>query len=367
MSAKIIAVSIAALMGLSACSTTKESPIYQQSTKYKVHTPSSAQTSTATTSYATYQNARALNTATTSGATSSNTYYHNASTGTYQQTGGTVVNHECLDKEGNRKMIGTGAGAVIGGLAGNELIGGTKGAVIGAVAGGAAGYGIADVSIKCDALPVASQPATTYPVTTSSYPAATTTTYPATTSYPATSQTQTVYSDSSQIYTAPQTQTTSVTASNTQTSTMIGEAPTDSAYDETFGTPGYHAMQANGELDGTQSASVTTTEPDPAPVAAPAAPTVGYPQYTQPAPAPAPVPAPVQPSYPQYTAPAPQPAPYQTAQAGVTTHQVVEGDTVYSLSRKLCVGVEDIRNLNNLNGEFYIRLDDYIKLPASRC
>ncbi|MEP3891976.1 MAG: LysM peptidoglycan-binding domain-containing protein [Hellea sp.] len=52
---------------------------------------------------------------------------------------------------------------------------------------------------------------------------------------------------------------------------------------------------------------------------------------------------------------------------GYNGHIVKDGDTVYSLSRKLCVGVSDIQLLNNLNANYGINIGDQLQLPASRC
>jgi len=52
------------------------------------------------------------------------------------------------------------------------------------------------------------------------------------------------------------------------------------------------------------------------------------------------------------------------------THQsylVREGDTVYSLSRGLCVGVVDIQSLNGLDANYGIRIGESITLPSSNC
>ncbi len=357
----LIFVSVPAL--LAACSTTKESPIYQQSTKYKVHSP--YQTTTATTQHAGYTTATTQQAGYTSYPAATHqpvTYTNNTSAPVYHHatssTGEvytTQVNHECLDKEGDRKLIGTAVGGAAGALIGNQIGDNTTGTIIGGVAGAAAGYGIADMTVNCDPVQVAtpaqvqaqapapvtySQP---YTQSTSTYGHTTTTTAPVT-DYHTISET---------------TQASTIVHDSTTTEQMVnaeaGQAPTDSAYGDTFGTPGYHAMIANGELDETTSASV----------ALPQAPIMSAPiPVPTPVPAPAPTPAP---SYPQYAYPQTSaPAPTYTA-GSATTHRVVEGDTVYSLSRRLCVDVEDIRRLNSLNSEFYIRLDDYIKLPTSRC
>ncbi len=371
MSARILFISIAISALVSACSTTQENPIYQQNAKYKVHSPYSTSSEStagqATTSYASYSNS----TPTVYTNSSTPQIYH-ASTNHFGEVSHTQVNHSCLDKEGNRKLIGTGVGGAVGALAGNEIIGGTKGVIIGAVVGGAAGYGAGDISVNCDPIPVQPQTHSSMPA---SYSYTSQQSVPATTSY-----SSTTYAASTAHTGYPTTvQAETVTAAPSATVTSESyNAPTDMAYGDTIGTPGYHAMQANGELDETRTASISLPDPspmnvpatpipspEPAPVAA-ARPNTGYPQYTSQA-----YPAPSTPSTPQYqslpqAAPAPAPV-QQLAQSDGNMHLVVEGDTVYSLSRKLCVGVEDIRQLNNLNGAFNIRLDEYIRLPASRC
>lgn len=52
---------------------------------------------------------------------------------------------------------------------------------------------------------------------------------------------------------------------------------------------------------------------------------------------------------------------------GGMLHSIVTGDTVYSLARTSCTSVAEIRSLNGLNADSYIRLGDNIRLPASRC
>jgi len=327
----LVLVSIPAL--LAACSTTQESPIYQQSTKYKVHSPHQSQ-GTATTQQATYQAPTYHQPATYTSGSAAPIYHHTASTTGQMVT--TQVNHECLDKEGNRKLIGTAVGGAAGAFAGNK-IGDTTGTIIGAVAGGALGYGVADVLTDCDPIEVASPvPA---PVTYQS------STMPA----------QYHHTTSNSTHSAPVVHDSAATEQMVNAEATPAPAPTDSAYGDTFGTPGYHAMIANGELDETQTASISVPEVPATPAPFTPQPAPSYPQSSQL-------------SYPQTTAPAPAPRyPGQQYSGAVSTHKVVEGDTVYNLSRRLCVDVEDIRRLNNLNAAFYIRLDDHIKLPASRC
>lgn len=51
----------------------------------------------------------------------------------------------------------------------------------------------------------------------------------------------------------------------------------------------------------------------------------------------------------------------------ISGHTVKQGDTVYSLSRRLCVGIDEIQSLNGLDANFGINIGDRLSLPASRC
>ena len=48
-------------------------------------------------------------------------------------------------------------------------------------------------------------------------------------------------------------------------------------------------------------------------------------------------------------------------------YTVQQGDTVYSLSRKTCVGVNVIQSLNGLNTDYAIKIGQSITLPSSVC
>ena len=48
-------------------------------------------------------------------------------------------------------------------------------------------------------------------------------------------------------------------------------------------------------------------------------------------------------------------------------YTVQQGDTVYSLSRQTCVGVNVIQSMNGLNTDYAIKIGQSIKLPASVC
>jgi len=265
-SVALITVSIAMLC---ACSTVQENPNYQYSTKYKAAVPTQLS--------AVYQDDAVQPAVPVSYQTST---YETPSAPTY-----TRVNHECLNKETNRELIGAGIGGTIGAIAGKKIIGGTKGTIIGAGLGGAAGYGIGDKSIDCDPVPVIA------------------------------TQTQPVVS---QVYQAP---------TDTQFETISDE-----------GTPGYQVMQAQTvEYDYSENivSAPTTAESTPAAVA-----TIAPVQELQILPAPT---------------------------AIGQTHIVKQGDTVYSLSRMLCVDLGDIQSLNSLNDSYAISIGQTLKLPTSRC
>jgi len=53
--------------------------------------------------------------------------------------------------------------------------------------------------------------------------------------------------------------------------------------------------------------------------------------------------------------------------SGYSVHSIIEGDTVYSLARRNCVGVNDIQSINGLNSNFAIKIGGSLKLPTSRC
>jgi len=222
---------------LAACSTAKESPIYQQSTKYKVHSPYQTSTGTATTQQADYTTTHqtpnyqspSYQTATyTSGGTAAPVYHHTTSSTGEVYT--TQVNHECLNKEGDRKLIGTALGGAAGALIGNQIGDNTTGTIIGGVAGAAAGYGVADMTVNCDPVQVASPASvqTPAPVTYQQpyqHTASTSHTTSAPTDYHTiseTTQASTIVHDS--------------TTTEDMASAASGQAPTDSAYGDTFGT-----------------------------------------------------------------------------------------------------------------------------------
>lgn len=158
------------LLTLTACETAQENPNYKYSSTYGEQAPQAlAQNSRHPEQIQAAAPVRYVNTTSatpysqnivqTSAQTSSQA---SAVNGTY-----TRVNHECLDSERTRTLIGAGIGGSVGALAGNKLIGGTKGTLIGAAAGGVAGYGIGDKTIDCD--PIAVEAPTQQAVITPAY------------------------------------------------------------------------------------------------------------------------------------------------------------------------------------------------------
>jgi len=224
----------------------------------------------------------------------------------------TQVNHECLKKEKNHELIGAGLGGSVGAIAGKKLIGGTKGTVIGAGLGGAAGYGIGDKLVNCDPQPVSVQQ-----IPTQSQQAFTQQTY----SQQAHSPAPTVAASYAEPYVSP----------------------TDAEFNNISetGTPGYQVLQAqNGAASYSQAtygAQEVSYDYGANTVAASAA-TIAIPGETR-----------------------------LIHGGSYGSHIVKQGDTVYSLSRKLCVGIADIQSLNNLDASYGINIGDTLQLPASNC
>lgn len=310
MLSRLTVLSSISIVALAACATPQENPHYKYSSKYK-----GGATTTVTQAGSVIQTAPVV--------------YETASYETAQAPSYTRVNHDCLRKEKNHELLGAGIGGTIGAIAGKELIGGTKGTAIGAGLGGAAGYGIGDKTVNCDPQPVAVQQASTY-------------SQQAYTATPAHSQQ--AYSvaptHTQQAYTAAP----AVPAS--YAAPVIAEpyvSPTDSEFNDIsdMGTPGYQVLQAQTEAvtysQPTYGAQEVSYDYNANTVEASAA-TIAIPSETR---------------------------SYGIGSYG--SHLVKEGDTVYSLSRKLCVGINDIQSLNSLNSNFAINIGDTIKLPASNC
>lgn len=220
-------------LSLAACAASPDiNPIYGQTTTYKGSTPQTTYSTTNPVQQATYRTQVQTQSATNTNVHTATYQAQPAAPVSYstQQASYTQINQECLAKEGDRKLLGTVAGGVVGGLAGRAIAGDNKtlGTVAGAAIGGAAGFGIADKTINCDPVSVpAPQTATISPV----YQPAATTTYATTTSVP----------------TAPAYQSATVTTPAIQETTeSFGDA----------GTPGYYAV--NGTPDYTPTALPST-------------------------------------------------------------------------------------------------------------
>lgn len=67
-----------------------------------------------------------------------------------------------------------------------------------------------------------------------------------------------------------------------------------------------------------------------------------------------------------YDVPAQAVMPAPAKPAGMT-YIVQEGDTAWSLSRKSCSSLSDLKTINNLEGDFLIKAGEAILLPASNC
>ena len=149
------------------------------------------------------------------------------------------------------------------------------------------------------------------------------------------------------------------TSASTAT-TVIASAPTDAAYNaqEVTGTPGFMALQ--------QSQQQAVAEAQLAP-AVPAAETLTY----------APLRAagtPVSYDYSRniitadtVTTGQQLPDSVRVLQGASQNYIVQPGDTVYSLSRRTCVGVNVIQSMNGLASDYGINIGQSITLPASVC
>ncbi|MEP6343961.1 MAG: LysM peptidoglycan-binding domain-containing protein [Maricaulaceae bacterium] len=315
------------LLALSACETAQENPNYKYSSTYGEQVPQvfaqnsrnpAHNSSQAQVAPVRYVQTAPSQTQYVTQASAVTTTSNNASAATY-----TRVNHECLNQERTRTLIGAGLGGSAGAFAGNKIIGGTKGTLIGAAVGGTAGYGLGDASLNCDPVQVHTQ--ATAPVITPAYS-------PSATTHLASSQTY-----SQQTY--------------TQASPNAGysPSPTESAYNtDTIGTPGYEAVQASLNAEAS------------APSAPAVLPVQAYapPAYNIATPAQSIVPVAVQDTQSQW--------PNSYSQLG-GNYIVEAGDTIYSLSRNLCATVSDLKTLNGLDQNFSINAGQTLQLPASKC
>jgi LysM repeat protein len=51
----------------------------------------------------------------------------------------------------------------------------------------------------------------------------------------------------------------------------------------------------------------------------------------------------------------------------VFTHLVQQGETTYSLSKKYCSDINDIRSLNALTQDYKINVGQSLMVPRTRC
>ena len=348
MSSKIWLSLGASITLLAACATQQENPNYAYSTKYKA----GSQTSSIQTSPVSYQ----------SGAT---TTYASASTASeaYSRT-----DQDCLRRETNYQLLGAGLGGTAGAFAGNELIGGTAGTVAGAGLGGALGYGVGNFAVNCDPQTVvAQQPAptrTAYQSSTPSYSTGQPTISSAST-YQTPANYQSVSSDQSRVvYQSPrieyqpsladyQSQIVQQQAENQAPTSVVQQAPTDAQFENISegGTPGYQVLQSQVIA---YDAPIAVAEAPRIVQSSSGAQVVDY-DYSENIV-----------SANTFTTPE-----YSETRiiggSGYSVHSIIEGDTVYSLARRNCVGVNDIQSINGLNSNFAIKIGDSLKLPASQC
>lgn len=208
---------------LAACSSSPDrNPYYSQTTQYKGSSPV-AQSVPNPVQQATYRTQIQAQSAANSQAQPMTYPVQAAAPVSYQgqPASYTQINQECLSKEGDRKLIGTVAGGVVGGLAGRAITGDNKtlGTVAGAAIGGAAGFGIADKTIRCDPIAV---PAPQSATIAQAY-----------------QPSMTIYADSATTAAAPLYQRTATEPAIQETTQSLGNA----------GTPGYYAV--NGIPDHT--------------------------------------------------------------------------------------------------------------------
>lgn len=306
MLSRLISLSTISALALVACATPQENPYYKYSSKYN-----GGSTTTVTEAGSIIQTAPVNYQSTTP------VSYSASTTPSYSS-----AEHDCFKKEKNHELLGAAIGGSVGAYAGKKLIGGTEGTVLGAGLGGAAGYGIGDKTVNCDPQPVPTRQVSA----------------PISQSYTAAPTTTTIAPTTTASYTPP-------------AAAQSYVSPTDTQFDNisSTGTPGYQVLQAQ---------SAPSYQPSVTPAASygslNGAKEVAY-DY----------------SHNTIVASADTAAPmFETrvlGRGGYGSHVVKQGDTVYSLSRRLCVSVTDIQSLNNLNASYGINIGDTLQLPPSAC
>lgn len=247
-------------------------------------------------------------------------YTQNASAQTYQSASADY--QDCMAREQNYKIGGAVIGGAIGAYGGKKLGGDdneTLGMVAGAALGGTAGYGAGDVMVNC----AQQAPA---PIS-----------QPLTQTYPANAQTAPVYtSQTNAVEYAPVIPAQQATVSQAQ---IIAPQPAAQLYQEPSvitETSGQNLSNYTYNSGGYVSNAAVT------------------------------LPAPMQAER-QITMRGPVSATIQSATTAGEIYIVQEGDTAWSLSRKVCATTGQIRQMNSLEGDFLIKAGEAIRLPANQC
>ena len=144
-----------------------------------------------------------------------------------------------------------------------------------------------------------------------------------------------------------------------QSETILATAPTDSAYNsgDVSGTPGFMAMQQSLQGETVQASAQPLPQAqnvNPAPVGAVGTP-IDY-DYSR-----------NLVSIDAATTGQRMPETSRILPSVGQNYTIQQGDTVYSLSRKTCVGVSVIQSMNGLNADYAIKIGQSITLPASVC
>ncbi|MEP4051515.1 MAG: LysM peptidoglycan-binding domain-containing protein [Litorimonas sp.] len=136
-------------------------------------------------------------------------------------------------------------------------------------------------------------------------------------------------------------------------------APTDSLYGvrEVSGTPGFMAMESDRQAIAIEAAAQAMPEAEivtSAPLGAAGTP-IAY-DYTR-----------NLVSIDAVTTGQQIPDTVRVLPSAGQTYTVQQGDTVYSLSRKTCVGVNVIQSMNGLSADYAIKIGQSLTLPTSVC
>lgn len=282
-----------------------QAPVTYQAAHTVTHTPYGADSATGETVYAQTYPAATVQSASYLASQTASADYQN-----------------CLAKEQNYKIGGAVIGGAVGAYAGKKLGGDDKetlGMVAGAALGGTAGYGAGDVMVNCaqQAPAPVSQPLTqTYPANAQSAPVYTSQT--TSVEYAPVVPMQQTTVTQAQIITPPQPQ----DAQLYQEPVMETGGQNLSSY--TYNSGGYVSEAAIS------------------------------------------LPAPIQAER-QITMQAPVAAAVSSAPIAGEIYIVQEGDTAWSLSRKVCATTDQIRQINSLEGDFLIKAGEAIRLPSNQC